>query len=433
MGGAVERLTNLVRSADRFAIPYSELRQAQAEAMNERFEERVDRIKLLAFRAKEAGTTEIRGREDMVPLLFPHTAYKSYPESFLSEQKWDRLGKWLGTVSPYPIGAIETSEVKDIDDWIERLEREGPLRLVLERHDRQVGHADRGRPGHGVVTRRHRRRLLLGLRGGTREGSPDVRGGADRRCPQERHHSRRAAGGVRRSPFRPVPVAGSADHRWPTDQHGGAAQGDRRRHRAARARSHSSRRLRRRERRRSRRHTSFRRSPSSRRGPTSCSSLACGTHSTTSPRWSGRWATARRTSTRTTASMSAVASNEPSSRPTTRSSSTRRSTSRPTGTFQNYSMQELNSGMPRCQKGGRYHVPPWMVPFVLNEDGDELLPHGDGRDRGPSSLLRPRARRAMGGSDHRRQDLPRRRSVPLRERRAQHPRRHHALRRSRRR
>ena len=103
MGGAVERLTKLVRSEDRFAIPYSELRQAQAEAMNERFEERGDRIKLLAFRAKEAGTTEIRGREDMVPLLFPHTAYKSYPESFLSEQKWDRLGKWLGTVSPYPI------------------------------------------------------------------------------------------------------------------------------------------------------------------------------------------------------------------------------------------------------------------------------------------------------------------------------------------
>ena len=39
--------------------------------------------------------------------------------------------------------------------------------------------------------------------------------------------------------------------------------------------------------------------------------------------------------------------------------------------FQNYSMQELNSGMPRCQKGGRYHVPPWVVPFILNEDGDD--------------------------------------------------------------
>ena len=125
MGGAVERLTKLVRSEDRFAIPYAELRQAQAEAMNERFVEREDRIKLLAFRAKEAAVAEIRSREDMVPLLFPHTAYKSYPESFLSEQKWDRLGKWLGTVSSYPISDIETSDIKDIDDWIDRLGAKG--------------------------------------------------------------------------------------------------------------------------------------------------------------------------------------------------------------------------------------------------------------------------------------------------------------------
>jgi hypothetical protein len=46
--------------------------------------------------------------------------------------------------------------------------------------------------------------------------------------------------------------------------------------------------------------------------------------------------------------------------------------------FQNYSMQELNSGMPKCQKGGRYHVPPWLVPLILNQEGDALLPH-DGK------------------------------------------------------
>ena len=60
-----------------------------------------------------------------MPLLFPHTAYKSYPESFLIEEKWDRLGKWLGTVSPYPISPIETADVADIDDWIERLQAKG--------------------------------------------------------------------------------------------------------------------------------------------------------------------------------------------------------------------------------------------------------------------------------------------------------------------
>ena len=43
--------------------------------------------------------------------------------------------------------------------------------------------------------------------------------------------------------------------------------------------------------------------------------------------------------------------------------------------FQNYSMQELNSGMPKCRECGRYHVPPWIVPMILDKDGDNLLPY----------------------------------------------------------
>ncbi|MET0365533.1 MAG: hypothetical protein ABW169_12855, partial [Sphingobium sp.] len=47
---------------------------------------------------------------------------------------------------------------------------------------------------------------------------------------------------------------------------------------------------------------------------------------------------------------------------------------RPERNFQNYSMQELQSGMPKCQKGGRYHLPPWLVPLILDKSGDNLLP-----------------------------------------------------------
>src|ERR1700727_288665 len=122
MSSAIEKLTRLVAAEDRFDYSHDERRETQLEALNERFQERKDRIRLLAHRAREAGTAEIRSREDMVPLLFPHTVYKSYPKSFLIEERWDRLGKWLGTVSPYPVGPIETSDVTDIDDWIGRLQ-----------------------------------------------------------------------------------------------------------------------------------------------------------------------------------------------------------------------------------------------------------------------------------------------------------------------
>src|ERR1700724_4691096 len=125
MSSATEKLTRLAAAEDRFDHSHEELRETQLEALNERFQERKDRIKLLGHRAREAGTAEIRSREDMVPLLFPHSVYKSYPERFLIEEKWGLLGKWLGAVSPYPISPVETSDVTGIDDWIERLAAKG--------------------------------------------------------------------------------------------------------------------------------------------------------------------------------------------------------------------------------------------------------------------------------------------------------------------
>ena len=112
MGSAVAKLMGLSGSADRFAIPHADLRAAQIEAIDERFRERRERIKLLAHRAQEANLTGIRSLDDVVALLFPHTAYKSYPESWLSEEKWDRLGKWLGTISAYPIAPMNRTRYR---------------------------------------------------------------------------------------------------------------------------------------------------------------------------------------------------------------------------------------------------------------------------------------------------------------------------------
>jgi hypothetical protein len=111
--------------ASGFDIPYAEVRETQIAAMNERLQERIDRIKLVKLRAEDADVTRIRSLADVVPLLLPHTAYKSYPESFLTEKKWDRLTKWLGTVSAYPTDNVDLSEVCEIDDWVAACERAG--------------------------------------------------------------------------------------------------------------------------------------------------------------------------------------------------------------------------------------------------------------------------------------------------------------------
>jgi hypothetical protein len=125
MGEAVRQLLSYMPEASGFDIPIEEVRDLQRAAMNERLQERIDRIKLVKLRAQDAGITEIRSFDDVVPLLLPHTAYKSYPESFLTEKKWDRLTRWLGTVSAYPTDNVDLSDVREIDDWVEACAKAG--------------------------------------------------------------------------------------------------------------------------------------------------------------------------------------------------------------------------------------------------------------------------------------------------------------------
>lgn len=125
MRAATEKLTRMVESADRFQIAFTELRTAQIAAANELFQQRRPAIKLLEQRAAETNINEIRDYSDIVPLLFAHTTYKSYSESWLTGQKWDRMGKWLQTVSTHPLQGVDVANVPDIDEWIARLEAAG--------------------------------------------------------------------------------------------------------------------------------------------------------------------------------------------------------------------------------------------------------------------------------------------------------------------
>ncbi len=124
-GAAVQRLKNLLDAPDRFDLPAAELLPTQLEAANELLQDRIEKIRLLRNRAESGGISTIREPADIVPLLFAHTAYKSYPEGWLTERKWDRLGKWLETVSTHPVVGVDTNAVRDIDDWIARLEAAG--------------------------------------------------------------------------------------------------------------------------------------------------------------------------------------------------------------------------------------------------------------------------------------------------------------------
>jgi len=82
-------------------------------------------MRALDYRANEAGIESIDSVENLVPLLFAHSTYKTYPESFIEQGKWSLLSTWLDTVSTCEVSKIDMSDVVDLDAWIDRLAEAG--------------------------------------------------------------------------------------------------------------------------------------------------------------------------------------------------------------------------------------------------------------------------------------------------------------------
>lgn len=120
-----DRLLSLVDDENPFWMDEAELLPKQLTAINEVFQDRIGKIKLLKNRAETGNITEIKSKADIVPLLFAHTVYKSYPEKWLFEGKWDRLCRWLDTVSTNRVPVFDPAGIKNLDDWLNRLGEAG--------------------------------------------------------------------------------------------------------------------------------------------------------------------------------------------------------------------------------------------------------------------------------------------------------------------
>lgn len=122
---AAGQLIEYAKVADPYRTVPQELAELQIAAIRERFAERRQQIKTLDKRATETGVTEIRTLDDVVPLLFSHTNYKSYPEAFIDAGRWKHMSAWLRTLSTYATDNIDVEGVRDVDDWLDRAHAAG--------------------------------------------------------------------------------------------------------------------------------------------------------------------------------------------------------------------------------------------------------------------------------------------------------------------
>ena len=144
MTPARQQLLDMILEPDTaFDQQMSDMTPLQLRAAQELFEERRTQIPLVNRRAEEAGIDRINSLQDIVPLLFAHTVYKSYPPSFVEQGRWDRMLQWLNTLSVDDVMSVDVDAVLLARTLWRNLEVDWPCIEVIVRLTAQLNAARR--------------------------------------------------------------------------------------------------------------------------------------------------------------------------------------------------------------------------------------------------------------------------------------------------
>src|SRR4030088_3763351 len=112
------------------SIPRTELEALQRKAMSIRFQQHRDSIEMLRKLADRLGVTELNDFDDVVPLFFSHTAFKSSPAALIDNKRFDLMTKWLDKLTSHDLSGVDTQGCNSFDEWIDRLDEQTPLEVI---------------------------------------------------------------------------------------------------------------------------------------------------------------------------------------------------------------------------------------------------------------------------------------------------------------
>lgn len=115
---------------DVFGYDAAEVEAAQLAGIRQRFGELVEKVAALGKVAAENRITQINSLDEAVPLLFPHTVYKSYPLSLIDNGRFQQLNDWLQELTAHDLSGYDLSGCESIDEWLSTVEANTPLRLM---------------------------------------------------------------------------------------------------------------------------------------------------------------------------------------------------------------------------------------------------------------------------------------------------------------
>lgn len=111
-------------------MPVEELEALQLAALRLRFAEMRESIQMLGAMAAAQDLRRIEALDDVVPVMFPHTIYKSYPVSLLEKNRYGQLTKWFGKLTNIDLSAVPVANCDGIDSWIDTIAAHSDLEII---------------------------------------------------------------------------------------------------------------------------------------------------------------------------------------------------------------------------------------------------------------------------------------------------------------
>ena len=115
---------------DLYSLSRDEFQTLQLNALKTRFRALRNTVPALKKLADGLGVQEITSLAGAAPLLFQHVIYKSYPLALIERSDFVRLTSWLNGLTTHDLSQVDVSHIKFIDDWLQYLDDNTPLRVV---------------------------------------------------------------------------------------------------------------------------------------------------------------------------------------------------------------------------------------------------------------------------------------------------------------
>lgn len=110
-----------------YELSWHDCLDVQIAAMKKRFEQLNGSITALERLARKENITGIDSIEEVLPLLFDHRVYKSYPLSIIEKRDIGKLNSWLDRLTTFDLSKVDITDLTSIDGWLDRLDEFGML------------------------------------------------------------------------------------------------------------------------------------------------------------------------------------------------------------------------------------------------------------------------------------------------------------------